>query len=183
MPSGWETLPGLEHDQVWDRFQATFRFRPSVNPAKWPGIVEPSPSVTWDLGLDRDELLDGWQKGRWSWGVDDVELNALLIAAWTSILAPADWLYVLDWQHPGYRCWPHRVEPPTAPSTLPVDVFPNGDYYIYLSADLSLGTFGHPWEASLCVWGAQLIDAVASVNRDCLTRILRRNDVANASDA
>jgi hypothetical protein len=106
MPSGWEELPDHEHGQVWDRFEATFSFRPSVNPAKWPGIVEPTPSVT------------------------------------------ADWL-----------C-------------------PNGDYYIYLSADLSLGTFGHPWEASLCVWGDQLIDAVAAVNRDGLTRILRRDGVA-----
>jgi Protein of unknown function (DUF2716) len=182
MPSGWQALPGDEHDRVWDMFETTFRFQPSMNPAHWPGIVEPSPSVTWDLALDRGEVVDGWHKGRWSWGVDDVRVNMVLIAAWKSILAPSDWLYVLDWQHPGYRCWPHRVGPPNTPNTMPVGAFPDADYYVYLSPELRLGTFGHPWEASLCVWGDQLIDAVATVDRDCLTHILRRNGVAAAAD-
>ena len=175
LPSGWENLRGDEHDQIWDRFEATFQFHPSVNPAGWPGIAEPNPSVTWDLALDRGEVVDGWHRGGWQPGVDDVRVNTTLIAAWTRFLGPSDWLYVLDWQHPGYRCWPHRVDPPTEPTTLPVEVFPNDDYYIFLSPDLRLGTFGHPWEASLCVWGDQLLQAVAAVDRDCLTRILRHN--------
>jgi hypothetical protein len=181
-PRGWEGLPGDEDRRVWDLFEATFRFRPSMNPAHWPGIVEPNPSVTWDLALDRAEVVDGWRRGGWTDGVDYVRVNAVLVAAWTRVLAPSDWLYVLDWQHPSYRCWPHRVDPPTTPNTMPVDVFPNGDYYIFLSSDLRYGTFGHPWEASLCVWGDQLIDAVAAVDRDCLTRVLRRNGEVTASD-
>ena len=101
-------------------------------------------------------------------GRNYVRVNTVLIAAWTRVLAPSDWLYVLDWQHPGYRCWPHRVDAPTTPNTMPVEVFPNGDYYIFLSSALQYGTFAHPWEASLCVWGDQLIDAVAAVDSDCL---------------
>jgi hypothetical protein len=181
MPSGWEFLPSDEHDQVWNLFETTFHFKPSINPARWPGITEPSPSVTWDLALHRGELVDGWHKGLWRRGVDDMQVNTVLIAAWTRILAPSDWLYVLDWQHGGHRCWPRLVEPPTTPNSLPIDVFPDGDYYIYLSPDMRLGTFGHPWEASLCVWGEKLIDAVATVDRNCLTRLLRRNGEATAS--
>jgi len=39
----------------------------------------------------------------------------------------------------------------------------------------SLGTFGHPWEATLCVWGAELIDAVAARNSGVQTRLCRRD--------
>jgi hypothetical protein len=179
---GWENLPADEHNRVWDLFEATFHFHPSVNPSHWPSIVEPEPSVTWDLALDRAEVTDRRRKGAWTEGVDYVRVNTVLIAAWTSLLTSSDWLYVLDWQHPGYRCWPHRVDVPTVPNTMPVDVFPNGDYYIFLSPDLRLGTFGHPWEASLCVWGDQLIDAVDAVDSDCLPRVLRRNGTVATSE-
>ncbi|WP_240956561.1 DUF2716 domain-containing protein [Micromonospora sp. HNM0581] len=38
---------------VWDRFYATFDFRPSID--RFPAITEPTPSVTWSLsGLDDD---------------------------------------------------------------------------------------------------------------------------------
>ena len=39
----------------------------------------------------------------------------------------------------------------------------------------NLGTFGHPWEATLCVWGAELIDAVAARNSGVQTRLCRRD--------
>lgn len=53
--------------------------------------------------------------------------------------------------------------------------FPNGDYDIFVSQDLRPGTFGHPWEGSLCVWGAELIDAVAARDAAVLTRLRRRD--------
>jgi hypothetical protein len=180
-PRGWENLRAAEHERVWDEFEAAFRFHPTMNPARWPAIVEPNPSVTWDLALDRAEVIER-RTGGWTDGVDDVRVNSVLVAAWTRILSPTDWIYVLDWQHPGYRCWPHHVDPPTSPDTMPVPVYPDADYYIFLSSDLRFGTFGHPWEASLCVWGDQLIDAVAAVDPDCLTHVLRRNGRATTSD-
>lgn len=33
---------------------------------------------------------------------------------------------------------------------------PDWDYYLHLTEDLRLGTFGHPWEQTLCVFGALL---------------------------
>jgi hypothetical protein len=181
-PNGWQVLTRDEHERAWTLFEATFQFHPSVNPSHWPSITEPEPSVTWDLALDRAEVADPRRNAPWTEGVVYERVNAVLIAAWTSLLTSTDWLYVLDWQHPGYRCWPHRVDEPTIPNNMPVDVFPNGDYYIFLSPDLRLGTFGHPWEASLCVWGDQLLSAVEAVDRDCLTRVLRRNGTALTSE-
>jgi hypothetical protein len=155
-PDGWETLSGPEEDQIWDRFDAMLKFRPSVNPDHWPSIDEPTPSITWDLAFDL--------------GSDDTQVNTALMAAWQSVLAADDWLYVLDWQHRCYRCWPHRVRP----DAMVVNVCPDGDYFIFLSPDLLLGTFGHPWEDSLCVWGGALLDAFGAANERVLNRILRQ---------
>jgi hypothetical protein len=35
----------------------------------------------------------------------------------------------------------------------PVEVYPNGDYYVFLNEDMTAGTFGHPWGPTLCVFG------------------------------
>ncbi len=60
-------------------------------------------------------------------------------------------------------------------------VYPKGDYYIFLRDDLSEGTFGHPWEQTLCVFGERLL---ASLGRTLATWLpviridgLRPNDV------
>jgi hypothetical protein len=42
-----------------------------------------------------------------------------------------------------------------------VEVFPNGDYYAFLTEDMTAGTFGHPWEQTLRVFGDQLVSALA----------------------
>jgi len=39
-----------------------------------------------------------------------------------------------------------------------VTIFPDGDYYAFLRHDFSMGTFGHPWERTLCVFGKALIE-------------------------
>src|SRR5262249_10918725 len=150
--SGWQGLRTDEYDQIWERFSARFQFRASVDPAHWPAIVAPVPSLTWDVS-----------------SVDDDGLNRLVMGALQDCVPTDEWVYALDWQHPGYRCWPHRVDPTLRTYMWPVEVFPNGDYYIYASRDLTFGTFGHPWEATLCVWGADLIDAVAARNPGVLT--------------
>ena len=36
-------------------------------------------------------------------------------------------------------------------------VYPDGDYFAFLSEDFSEGTFGHPWEKTICVLGERLV--------------------------
>jgi len=50
-----------------------------------------------------------------------------------------------------------------------------GDYFIWLAQDFRYGTFGHPWEPSLCVFGEELLAAVAEIGDEAFGRILRRN--------
>lgn len=35
-----------------------------------------------------------------------------------------------------------------------------GDYYAFLTPDLEEGTFGHPWEQTLCVIGRRMVDSL-----------------------
>jgi hypothetical protein len=71
---------------------------------------------------------------------------------------PDEQLYALDWQHIGYRFDPRRVD--GRGPRWPGGVFPDGDYALYLTSDLRFGTFGHPWEETLCVFGEPLLTAV-----------------------
>nr|WP_230688728.1 DUF2716 domain-containing protein [Micromonospora sp. WMMC415] len=56
------------------------------------------------------------------------------------------------------------LDPPGRPG-WPLSPYPDGDYHIYLSEDFRFGSFGHPWESSLCIFGAELLDAIAAVRR------------------
>ncbi|WP_198347940.1 DUF2716 domain-containing protein [Plantactinospora sp. KBS50] len=55
------------------------------------------------------------------------------------------------------RAWPslvgpENIDPPGRPG-WPLSPYPDGDYSIYLAEGFRFGTFGHPWELSLCVFG------------------------------
>jgi hypothetical protein len=172
--SGWQSLDKDEHDQIWDRFEQRLEFRPSVDHAHWPGITEPVPSLTWDLASSRHDV-DGRRSGQWSFGVDEDRFNRMIMNALQDCVPAGEWVYALDWQHPGYRLWPHQTDPRLPTDMWPIEAFPNGDYSIFTGPDLSFGTFGHPWEATLCVWGADLIRAVDAHGNGVLTRLYRRD--------
>jgi hypothetical protein len=65
-------------------------------------------------------------------------------------------LVVLDWQHPAYRFRPAN-QALTWQAEWKVPVYPDGDYFAFLSEDFSEGTFGHPWEKTICVLGERLV--------------------------
>ncbi|WP_346533865.1 DUF2716 domain-containing protein [Micromonospora sp. DPT] len=94
-------------------------------------------------------------------------------------LAGAGSILCLDWQHPSFRLWPslvgpENIDPPGQPG-WPLSPFPDGDYYIYLAEDFRFGTFGHPWELSLCVFGDDLLDLVEADLHDVLGKVMRRD--------
>ncbi|KZB87633.1 DUF2716 domain-containing protein [Amycolatopsis regifaucium] len=150
-----ETLGDSDHRQVWHRFYADFAFRPSTNRFQWPGISEPPGSVTWSLtALDDDP--------------EYLLLDRLVSVVRRGLTACADELYALDWHHDAYRF-------PTAAEDWPLSPFPDGDYYIYLTPDFRLGTFGHPWEYTLCVFGDELVTAISAELTAVLGEPLRRS--------
>jgi Protein of unknown function (DUF2716) len=128
----------FEENALWDSFCERFNFRPNIHDPNEPGIIEPSPSVVFDISALPHE--------------GEAKVRELFLTAFRAVVPADDELAFLDWQHPTFRFNPHdrRIGP-----DLPV--LPDGDYYIIVAADLSFGTFGHPWQQSLCVFGAPLL--------------------------
>jgi hypothetical protein len=154
--SAWTGLSGAEEDEIWDRFCLRFAFRASVRPDAWPGIREPSPFVTW-------AIPDPWPAAATD------ELHACALAAFRAVLGHGERMFALDWQHP---CW--WFAPHESVERWEVPVLPNGDYFIFLSPELEWGWFGHPWEQSICVFGAPLIAALDQNPPAMFSRILRQ---------
>lgn len=147
----WETLDPAREDHYWNAFQDRFHFRPSIRSSEWPAIDEPSPSVTIDLGPIYANEGPTFAAG-------EAAINSLVLRALTWSFDGAQRFVVLDWQHPCYWFWPHRHA--VQQRGWQVTPFPNGDYYIFLTDDLHTGTFGHPWEQTLCVFGQRLIESL-----------------------
>ncbi|WP_244180361.1 DUF2716 domain-containing protein [Amycolatopsis pretoriensis] len=124
-----------EHDDIWARFYERFAFRPDTR--EFPGITEPANSATWYVGDAEDTALDSFL--------------ATIHEGLRESVVDGEELYWLDWHHAGYRFDPARVD--GAGPRWPGFTFPDGDYHIYLTRDLRLGTFGHPWEETICVFG------------------------------
>ncbi|GII27812.1 DUF2716 domain-containing protein [Planotetraspora mira] len=149
-----------EHNEIWDAFEKRFAFKPSTT--RYPGIAEPPVSATWDLTAlkgERDTLVEA--------------IQAIVERGLVACTRPGEFLYWLDWNHAGYRFDPHRVSGPGRPR-WPGAVDPDGDYYLYLTSDLRLGTFGHPWEDTLCVFGEDLLAEVEMKLTEVLGPVLRR---------
>jgi len=144
----WSPISMDADDEYWTPICRRFEFRPSIH--SWPAITEPVPSVTVDLG----PIFAARSHPEFAAGAAAV--NSVTLLALVRALEPGSSLVVLDWQHETYRFWPHRFacQPDAQWQT---DVFPNGDYYIFLTEDMSTGTFGHPWEQTLCVFGEPLL--------------------------
>lgn len=149
LPPGWTTLDN--QDRYWDRFTDRFGFRPGTAQSTWPAIAEPTPSITFDLTVTADIA------GAWRRRFDAV--NAEALCCFVSEFPDDPMFAVLDWQHAGYRL-DAAVHAAACDTEWQVPVYPNGDYYIFLRDDLSEGTFGHPWEQTLCVFGERLLGSL-----------------------
>ncbi|MBW3623970.1 MAG: DUF2716 domain-containing protein [Armatimonadetes bacterium] len=148
----WQELISSEYDKVWDRFEHKFRFHSSVQEQHWPGISEPKPSITYSIS----RIYAGDEA---EYDVLESDLNLRTLEAFRRCLPRRERLYALDWQHTCYRFNPHLRFDVSDPDNWWVPVLPNGDYYIFLSPDMKLGLFGHPWEQTLCIFGKPLLEA------------------------
>jgi len=155
----YSSLDDEEYNMVWDMIEHKYQFSPSIYPEKWPGIKEPAPSVTFSW-----KDVDGFYE-------QTEVLDNILIPAFITLSAKNKINYILDWQHTCYKLTGINLK-----ESYPLGVFPDGDYHIWLSTDLSCGTFGHPWEESICIIGKELIDLVEAKLNDVLGNPIRKNN-------
>ena len=147
-----------EYNTVWGRFEFRFNFRPDYYETTKPAILETPGSVVYSIAEPfEDNLID--------------PLSQTFIDAYAQIIPKGHWLYWLDWQHDCYKLDLHNPD-----NTSPhLDIFPDGDYFITLNETMSLGTFGHPWQESICVFGAELVKRIDADPPKCFSHVIRRN--------
>lgn len=162
----WVELPDPRYAEEWDRFGAAFRFRPSIYPEDWPTFREPGPSATWDIS----HLLSAFR----SWDAEATPYNLALLHALRAWVPPGEPVLALDLNHPSYDFYPHRFADPADPAGWRVPTLPDGDYYLFVTADHRLGCLGHPWEQTLCVFGAGFLDTYEALTPLGPDRIVRR---------
>jgi hypothetical protein len=145
----WQELQCDEYDSVWNRFYSQFDFHPDYYERTVPAIQEPTPFETFDISPDISESqIDA--------------LNALFADAFLEITRAKQLIYALDWHHTSYKFDPRERSP------WSLSILPDGDYYIFIADDFSFGTFGHPWQLSICVFGRSLLDVTSSQLRGML---------------
>lgn len=145
--SAWSETP---YDDAWRPFTGRFAFHPRYSERELPAIDEPPGALVLDLGR-----VFSADPARFATGVAAVEASTARVLL---DLAGHDDLLALDWQHTAYRYSPQRLA--VSGLRLPVPVFPDGDYYVHTPDDLRWGTFGHPWQQTLTLWGSELVDTL-----------------------
>jgi hypothetical protein len=144
----WQQI--RDYEQFWAPFAARLHFRTGLTPDTWPAIAEPAGSVTFDLSPVFERADD------FTAGEDALQEQAL--SAMVAVFSDDIPLVALDWQHQSYWFWPHRQLVEGEPWRI--TPFPNGDYHAFITQDLAQGTFGHPWEQTVCVFGSDLTDVL-----------------------
>ncbi len=158
-PAAWKEISDC--GPWWTAFTDRYGFRPGVDPSTWPAIREPVGSVTFDLS-------PVWSDS----SVSAAKVDEAVLLACQTVCGAEEFMVVLDWQHHCYDFWPHRFTARPG-QTWPVPPTPDGDYFLFLAQDMSQGSFGHPWERSLCVFGAEFTAAVVPALASLLP-VLRR---------
>ncbi len=154
--NAWTEFTDDEYPAIWDRVYTDLKFKPDYHERLKPAITEPRPFITFDLSPISNDEKTG-------------EIDRLFLDSFRAITPAGSLLFSLDWHHTCYRFDPHAVD-----GIGPIGWYPNGDYYLFLSEDFSFGTFGHPWQESLCVFGASLLGLTEKPLRDRLT-VLRES--------
>lgn len=169
MPEAWIQIPEPRYTQVWDRFDEAFDFRPSIHPVNWPAFREPLPSITFDI---RDLLseFDPWSDPRVT------PYNLGLLNALKACVPEDEPVLALDWQHAAYEFFPHRLDEASQPDQWSIPGLPSSEYHLFVTADHRLGSLGHPWEGTVCVFGIGFVDEYLKHSPLGKDRIIRRRD-------
>jgi hypothetical protein len=168
----WVELPRHRYDKVWDRFDEAFQLKPSVRPEDWPTFREPPPSVTWNIG-DLLAEFDPWRDPR------ATAYNLALLQALKKCVAENEPVLALDWQHAAYEFYPHRFRVPEEPENWCIPALPVGEYHIFVAEDHRLGSLGHPWAQTLCVFGEGFVEAYRQATPLGRDKIIRQRFAAS----
>ena len=153
----WQPFIYRETTEIWNKFCRKFEFKTGNVPA----IKEPTPSVTYNI----NDLFDYLTKYS--------NLQECLLAYFRHTTSKGDWVYALDWQDDdedgyggyieGHKFYPHVPIVATHFTDWPIELLPaagDRNYYAFLDTEFNNGVFWNPIEATMCIFGDELISEV-----------------------
>ena len=151
--NNWRIIDTNEYNLVWDKFYKLFKFKPSVT--EFPAVVSTLPQIKFDISklyTNNKFILN--------------ELEQMALTLFINISKPSERLYALDWQHECYDFDPRLEMERNQFDEWIVPIFPNGDYYIFLTKDFKNLWFGHPWEMTITLIGSEITNFGRSLLKD-----------------
>ena len=94
------------------------------------------------------------------------KLEQLALNLFDKISKPGDKLYALDWQHQCYDFDPRQEMDRNEFGEWVIPIFPNGDYYIFLTKDFNNIWFGYPWEQTITLIGDNIVKYGRQLKKD-----------------
>lgn len=152
----WEILPDQKADKLWEIVYQRFSFDPDyyAKDARYT-LTEP-----YDLYSCEGVGFIGDSDPNWRETIQEI---------FCTCLKEQEYMYVLDWQHTCYYYYPQvktRKDKPTFIADKKSfnggyyayfpEFYPDGDYFLFFSKDLSWGYLTDPWRKHIFVYGEQL---------------------------
>ncbi len=147
-------------------FTDRLAFRPHTK--DFPGIKEPSPSITF-------QISSVWQADAENHRRILIDFHTCAHKAFRKCVQHDQWLLATDVYHYDYRFYPQSAFEGSNPDAWKTPLFPNGEYSIFVPKSCAFGLFGHPWEQTICVFGASLISAFDLYKPELFRQIIRKN--------
>lgn len=152
----WEILSDQLMDELWDIVYQRFSFEPDYKAE--------------DSRYTLKEPHDLYScKGVSAIADSDPNWRETIQGIFCMCLKDQKYMYALDWQHTCYEYYPQvktRKENPTfilderyhggGYNAYFPEFYPNGDYYLFFSKDLTWGYLTDPWRQHIFVYGEQL---------------------------
>jgi hypothetical protein len=148
----FRSLNQEESNKVWDKFYDLFDFKPSVN--TFPAVKTTTAQLKFDIKdcFSSDYPFD--------------KLEQLALNIFDKISKPGERLYALDWQHECYDFDSRQDMDRNEFGEWIIPIFPNGEYYIFLTKDFNNIWFGHPWEQTITLIGDNIVKFGRQIKED-----------------
>ncbi|MCC7372145.1 MAG: DUF2716 domain-containing protein [Chloroflexi bacterium] len=156
--SAWVELGLSEYSEVWNEFTSRFKFAPSMDALESRGYTPPKPFQIYDISKVSISKYD-------SDYIDQEFMNIFM-----KIVPIGGYIYALDWHHDSYRVYVHEGSDPWY-----ISIYPDRDYHIFLSSDMSFGIIGHPWMKTVCVFGEELLGEIIRFDHRMFRSIIEQS--------
>lgn len=173
----WEILSDQLEDELWEIVDQRFSFEPDyyAEDSRYT-LKEP-----YDLYSCKGVAAIADSDPKWRETIQDI---------FCACLENKETMYVLDWQHTCFEYFPQIKTRKEVPTFIPYEedtdegyyayfpeFFPNGDYYLFFSKDLSWGYLTDPWRKHIFVYGEQLRKEISKKAQYLGFSLIESNDV------